>query len=317
MNSPIIDVAVGLIFVYVVLSLLASSIQEWIASLFGLRSRNLYQGVRRLLGTGLAKEVYEHPMIRRLAKRDRWPVLEDERAKGWSRLKAKWDRLFPKAPSYIDSRTLGTVLVVLMDQKEEGQRGDDQVEDADRTDIDRILEAIRQRTPNISESRTVDALAEWFDEGMKRVSGWYKRKAKLWILGIATVITVVGNASTIHIAEKLWIDDALRSVVAEEARALVQDSVSADSAEAHLSSTLRTLPIWWNDGFPKSAAEWAKSVAGWFITIAAISLGAPFWFDLLGKVARLKGSGGQMKDEAQGAKGHVRELPALRTSPSE
>ena len=32
---------------------------------------------------------------------------------------------------------------------------------------------------------------------------------------------------------------------------------------------------------------------GWVITIAAISLGAPFWFDLLGKVANLRGSGGK------------------------
>ena len=299
MNSPIIDVAIGLIFVYVVLSLLASSIQEWIASLLGLRSRNLYRGVRRLLGAGMANEVYEHPMIRRLAKKDRHPVLDDEVVKGKRWLKAKWHRLFPKAPSYIDSRTLGTVLMVLVNQKEGGPRGRDRDGDVDGSDIRRILEAIRQRTPNISESQTVNELAEWFDEGMKRVSGWYKRQAKLWIFGIATVITVVANASTIHIAEKLWIDDALRSVVAGEATALVQDGVSADSVQAHLSSTLQTLPIWWNDGSPDGGAEWTKSVVGWFITIAAISLGAPFWFDLLGKVAHLKGSGGQIRDQKQ------------------
>lgn len=299
MNSPIIDVAIGLIFVYVVLSLLASSIQEWIASLFGLRSRNLYRGVRRLLGVDMASEVYEHPMIRRLAKKDRCPVRDEDGAKGWRWLKAKWARLFPQAPSYIDSRTLGTVLMVVVDGKEGSQSPGDQDESAHSSDIHRILEAIRQRTPDISESQTVEELAEWFDEGMKRVSGWYKRRAKIWTFGIATVITVVGNASTIHIAEKLWIDDALRSVVAEEVTALVQDGVSADSVHAHLSSTLETLPIWWNDGFPGGGAEWVKSAAGWFITIAAISLGAPFWFDLLGKVAHLKGSGGQTKAQEQ------------------
>lgn len=144
-------------------------------------------------------------------------MLDEDGAKGWRWLKAKWARLFPKAPSYIDSRTLGTVLMVLVDGKEGSQRGGDQDEDADSTGIHQILEAIRQRTPDISESQTVAELAEWFDEGMKRVSGWYKRKAKLWIVGIATVITVGGNASTIHIAEKLWIDDALRTVVAEAA----------------------------------------------------------------------------------------------------
>jgi hypothetical protein len=40
---------------------------------------------------------------------------------------------------------------------------------------------------------------------------------------------------------------------------------------------------------------WLKTILGWAITIAAISLGAPFWFDLLGKVANLKGTGGRAK----------------------
>jgi len=297
MNGPIIDVAIGLTFVYVVLSLLASTIQEWIASFFGLRSRNLYKGVERLLGSGMAQEVYKHPMVRRLGRRDRMLMPDNETAKIKRWLKIGWNRLCPRSPSYIDSRTLGTVLMVLMEGKEGGQGGDDH--DTDRSDIVQILKAIRQRTPGISESRMVEELAEWFDEGMQRVSGWYRRNAKFWILVIALFITVAGNASTIHIAEKLWIDEALRSVVAEEAMSLVQDGASADAINAQLSNTLKTLPIWWNEGLPNTVAEWVKSVAGWLITIAAVSLGAPFWFDLLGKVARLKGSGGQIKDQTQ------------------
>ena len=31
--------------------------------------------------------------------------------------------------------------------------------------------------------------------------------------------------------------------------------------------------------------------AGWLLTIAVVSLGAPFWFDLLGKVVHLRGAG--------------------------
>jgi hypothetical protein len=33
-----------------------------------------------------------------------------------------------------------------------------------------------------------------------------------------------------------------------------------------------------------------KSLAGWFITALALSLGAPFWFDLLNKLMKLRGS---------------------------
>ena len=41
LDSPMIDVAIGLVFFYVTLSLVCSSIQEIIASVLGLRSRNL------------------------------------------------------------------------------------------------------------------------------------------------------------------------------------------------------------------------------------------------------------------------------------
>ena len=59
-----------------------------------------------------------------------------------------------------------------------------------------------------------DRLAGWFDEGMTRVSGWYKRRATLIIFAIAALVTVGANASSIHIAEELWRNAALRDAVA-------------------------------------------------------------------------------------------------------
>ncbi|MEM1221017.1 MAG: hypothetical protein AAGH79_18995, partial [Bacteroidota bacterium] len=38
--------------------------------------------------------------------------------------------------------------------------------------------------------------------------------------------------------------------------------------------------------------EWVKKVFGWLITSLAISLGAPFWFDLLRKLVNIRGTGG-------------------------
>jgi hypothetical protein len=34
-----------------------------------------------------------------------------------------------------------------------------------------------------------------------------------------------------------------------------------------------------------------SAVAGWVLTILAIALGAPFWFDALGRLSRLRASG--------------------------
>ena len=52
------------------------------------------------------------------------------------------------------------------------------------------------------------------------------------------------------------------------------------------------LPLGWGAGnAPDDVGDALRSIPGWLITVAALSLGAPFWFDLLSRVARLRGSG--------------------------
>ena len=136
-------------------------------------------------------------------------------------------------------------------------------------------------------------IASWFDEGMSRVSGWYRRRVKAIIIVIATAVTVTTNASSIHIAEELWRNDALRTVIAAEAQvAAERQDVNAVNPE-HLEN-LQSFPIGWQQA-PDDFSGWVKLVIGWVISIAAISLGAPFWFDLLGKVANLRGTDRTMR----------------------
>ena len=70
---------------------------------------------------------------------------------------------------------------------------------------------------------------------------------------------------------------------------------------------LRPLPIGWHlDAadwqLPKSSGEWGRRVlnaiiiiAGWLVTALALSLGAPFWFDLLTKFINIRGAGPKPK----------------------
>ena len=46
---PALDLAIGLAFIFFLLSTLAATIQEFIASILGLRARTLEQGLRSLL----------------------------------------------------------------------------------------------------------------------------------------------------------------------------------------------------------------------------------------------------------------------------
>lgn len=67
-GSMALELAISMVFVYLLLSLLCTAINEWIAGLMALRPKTLEQGIRNLLndrtGTGFAKRLYDHPLIR-------------------------------------------------------------------------------------------------------------------------------------------------------------------------------------------------------------------------------------------------------------
>ena len=273
-DHPIIDVGFGLIFFYVVLSLVASAVQEWIASLFALRSKNLRKGVQNLIGDAYAKRVYDHPLVKNLSKEK-------------------------KLPSYIAPETLSAVLLEVIAKENSGRSYVTHTADEAKALVGNISQDHPLRDILVAliddgeEAATAlkERLAGWFDEGMSRVAGWYKRQAKVMIFVIAGSVTLATNASSIHMAEEFWRNDALRTQIAAQAQVAAQTG-EASGLEAGNLKRLESFPIGWS-AFPNGILDWLKTVLGWIITTAAISLGAPFWFDLLGKVANLRGSGGQ------------------------
>src|SRR5262245_14260437 len=72
LGSSILDVAIGVMFVFLVLSLVSSVINEWIASVIQQRGKNLFNGIKNLLNdpdfTGLAQQLYSHGLIDSISK---------------------------------------------------------------------------------------------------------------------------------------------------------------------------------------------------------------------------------------------------------
>ena len=60
---------------FVVLSLVASAVQEWVATLCGLRAKNLRAGIQKLLGLEYAEKLYESSDHKELSKGEKDPVL--------------------------------------------------------------------------------------------------------------------------------------------------------------------------------------------------------------------------------------------------
>ena len=67
--EAILDVTLGMVFMWLILSIATMSIQEWIASYLKWRAKDLQVAIKRLLGNEVwAEKLYEHPLIRALSK---------------------------------------------------------------------------------------------------------------------------------------------------------------------------------------------------------------------------------------------------------
>jgi hypothetical protein len=163
-----------------------------------------------------------------------------------------------------------------------------------------LLNSIVERTAgNLEGIRT--EIANWFDNAMDRVSGAYKRWTQLVTFLSALTLVIVLNISTIHVAKVLW-----QQPIITKNLQLPQNA--APKATQILSELEQLpLPIGWahykasNTGFePWDVPE---MILGWLITAAATLFGAPFWFDTLQQIIRLKGAGPSPKEKTTDAAG--------------
>src|SRR5579862_5896533 len=82
-GSAVLDVAIGLGFVYLLLSIMCTTVNEWISSLLKSRAKNLKAGIRQLLDgqptapngstTQFLTQFYEHPVVTGMMKGEGHP----------------------------------------------------------------------------------------------------------------------------------------------------------------------------------------------------------------------------------------------------
>jgi hypothetical protein len=132
----------------------------------------------------------------------------------------------------------------------------------------------------------------WFDQAMQRLSGSYKRRTQVWLWIVGFAFAVLLDVDAIRIANALWQDQTLRQVVADQAQLAPSSGIDPKGAADTLSTL--GLPLGW-DGWPSGFTNWFSTAVGLVVTSAAVSLGAPFWFDSLSKLANLRNAGPKPK----------------------
>lgn len=309
-----LDIALGLVLLYLTLALVCTAINEVIATTFNMRGATLRAGIANLLqGTGVPatqppagqtvaaagpqvtlEKIYNHPLIRSLYRgRDPSYIPAPRFAL------ALLDTLVPTAAG--STQTIAALTAAV---------GKIQNDDLKRTLV------ILMATAGNDLPKFQRAVAEWFDQSMDRVSGWYKRRVQWITLGVAAVVTIGANADSITVTRALSTDGALRQAIVAQAQAVAQrpppaapardttsrSAVPLDSLERALVGKIGAsiddlehlgLPLGWaRAAQAPDLATIATKVLGLVLTIFAVSLGAPFWFDALSKIMSVRSAGG-------------------------
>ncbi len=352
MGSVVLEVALGLVFFYLLLSLLCTSLNELIAGLFNLRGKNLLGGLHNLLGNVMAARLYDHVLVRGLSRPN-------------------------SLPSYIPSDTFArTLLDIIAPARSTGlitvQDVRAQIAVLGDPSLKQVLLILLDESGD-DMGKFRQGIEQWFNHSMDRVSGWYKRKTQAITILVALLLTIAVNGDTIMILSTLSGDSVIRAMMVSQAEAFVTSSSTpqpatplesgkgtqsagnqklldgppapspipsspTESTGAHGGEPLPAmgqrgtaespplptilsgspenafrpyqdlqnlgLPLGWsvkNDGalrnVPKDAQGWIFKVIGLLITVFAISLGAPFWFDLLNKIVSIRASGRSPREE--------------------
>ena len=306
-GSTVLDVAIGLVFVYLLLAIICTSANEILSGVTKSRGKLLREGIQQLLDNqptsaaknnslALFEEFYKHSLITSMMRGNRHPA-------------------------YLPARTFSTVLVDILAKDRVGrvdvagiEKGLEALPDGDVKES--LLALVQSTEDEVGDVQL--AIEGWFEDAMDRVSGWYKRKTQIWTVLLAIAVTVLSNADTLQITRRLWQDPVLRSAVVEEAKnraqkprpdVTVEYPNPDDPTNPQITSTnegntvspeeqalLGQVLGWQNALQDKSARAWVERILGWLLTILAICLGAPFWFDLLNKFVNIR-SAGKAPDE--------------------
>lgn len=292
-GSAALDVVFGLIFVYLVLSLICSALNETISSIFAWRADFLHEGIANLLDdpkiTGLAKDLYDHSLIQSVTRRRRRRFFRKEGS---------------RYPSYLPKDMFS---LALLDQvgamgKHTGELKQ-ALEAVPNAQVKKVLLTYYEEAEG--DARRFRAGVEsWFDQGMERVSGWYRRRVQVVVWALAIVVSLVLNADSVRLASTLWSDDAVREAVVAQAQGAASNESVDQLADDVGNIDELEIPLGWaiDEGdprdIPRDVGDVFSKLLGLMVTAVALTFGAPFWFDILRKVAGVRSAGVRPRRDA-------------------
>jgi len=297
MKLESLDLAIGMVVVFLLVSTLCSAVREGIEAILKTRAAYLERGIRELLddkdGKGLTTALFEHPMLSGLFLGNYQPKAAHK--KFWMLANGRGLPSYVPASSFakavLDIATRGGATGEQANQLSGGAMTVESLRAALSNPQSLLSARVRRVLLQSLDTARGDleqvkkSLEDWFNGSMDRVSGWYKRSTQWVVLGIAIAVTVTGNLDSIAMAKHFYRDEAARTAAVAFATTTADESKAPAAEKAREVLTQLELPIGWDkSALNANCWDWFNRVLGWMLTAFAAMLGAPFWFDVLNKV---------------------------------
>ncbi len=293
MSFPqILEVGLGLIFVYYVMGSIVSTISQVIMESLETRGVALEKYLKMIVGENNLGNLTNMPQIKALRPiryTSWWNVFGAGTVeKRVEKIPASIlvDAFFDLAGLTGKYLTTGDELIAIISQ----------LPDSDGKKA--MLSWAQKGVTNVSDlrSRTND----YFSGLMNQAAATFKANARSLVIILSIITTFLFGTDSIQLAKDLWADSTLRAVAAAQANAAAQQGQITDLTT--LLNQLGVLSIkigWWqNQNIPlqTSTLGWIQFIllkfAGLAITAVAVSQGSSFWYDLLKKLAGQGSSSG-------------------------
>jgi hypothetical protein len=314
--DALLEVAIGLVFTWLILSVATMHVQDFIGRVLQWRANFLQQAILNMLkDPGLVEQIYDEPLIEALGRMDKKGRLQrPTNIPNSTFAAAMMDIIMSAGKDDLDvppeSMSIARMRAGVKKMKAENP-------DLARA-LERVLPGLENQSLDVEDTlaKYQENIANWFDTVMNQASDWYKTHAQTWAFIIGVTISLIFHVDTLSITNQLWREPTLREVIVAQANNQLQSGqmeinnvneelenlgipIGWSTVPAQNNSSCRWPPLSTNRPAISSAGEcreltnlpkwgdfwgWIVKLFGLFVSGLAAMQGAPFWFDLLRKV---------------------------------
>lgn len=309
--DAILEVVIGLVFAWLVLSISTSEIQEVIKRIFNLRAKHLQKSILEMFKyeQALVDQFYSHPAIKELSKVEKNGEV--------------------KKPDYIPNDVFSEVAMEILLNARKGGSESESSEGAVPSysvpggspgsqinpEIINLTDRLFPDAPTVPAEGAVaysmdfnemrvqleskvevykKNVSHWFDNVMSQSSDWYRKNAQVWCFWIGLALAIFFNVDSIYIANELWREPTKRQALVAQVEAYNPEDPNSFPVGADSFNEL-VLPVGWTSVPAEDSSVCNQSVTtdGMFTLRVGnechVRTNVPSYYDVGGWLTKLLG----------------------------